>query len=233
MSPKDKDLVLFAIFKMKIAQGKTLLFVNSVERCYRLKLVMDQFSLKAAVLNAELPQNSRQHIIDQFNRGVFEYLIATDESVALGGAEHHVAQDDDDDEEEEEEDDDDEEEKDDDEEDEDEDENEDGDEEVAGDDGAKTKSKSKSKAKAKAKACKGEEEFGVARGVDFYGVTTVINVDFPLDERNYTHRIGRTARGGASGVALSFIEAGSKAQERVLHRVQGEWRVMSCQSPIE
>ncbi|XP_075656362.1 DEAD-box ATP-dependent RNA helicase 16 isoform X2 [Castanea sativa] len=38
------------------------------------------FGIKSAVLNAELPQNSRLHILEEFNAGLFDYLIATDDS---------------------------------------------------------------------------------------------------------------------------------------------------------
>ena len=48
-------------------------------------------------------------------------------------------------------------------------------------------------------------EFGVSRGIDFQNVAFVINFDFPLSNASYTHRIGRTARCGAAGTALSFV----------------------------
>ena len=44
----------------------------------------------------------------------------------------------------------------------------------------------------------------VARGIDVDGITHVINYELPNDPESYVHRIGRTARAGASGVALSF-----------------------------
>jgi len=44
----------------------------------------------------------------------------------------------------------------------------------------------------------------VARGIDVEGITHVINYEMPNDPESYVHRIGRTARAGASGVALSF-----------------------------
>jgi superfamily II DNA/RNA helicase len=47
-----------------------------------------------------------------------------------------------------------------------------------------------------------------ARGIDVPGVTHVINFDLPKFAEDYVHRIGRTGRGGASGIAVSF--AGSK-----------------------
>jgi ATP-dependent RNA helicase DDX56/DBP9 len=49
------------------------------------------------------------------------------------------------------------------------------------------------------------EGYGVSRGIDFQGVNFVINFDLPVTSAAYTHRIGRTARGGASGTALSFV----------------------------
>jgi ATP-dependent RNA helicase DDX56/DBP9 len=39
-----------------------------------------QFGIKSAILNGELPQNSRLHILEQFNAGLFDYLIATDDN---------------------------------------------------------------------------------------------------------------------------------------------------------
>jgi ATP-dependent RNA helicase DDX23/PRP28 len=43
------------------------------------------------------------------------------------------------------------------------------------------------------------------RGIDVKGVTHVINYDLPKDIDSYTHRIGRTGRAGASGLATSFL----------------------------
>lgn len=43
-----------------------------------------------------------------------------------------------------------------------------------------------------------------ARGIDVDGITHVVNYDLPMEPENYVHRIGRTGRAGASGVALSF-----------------------------
>jgi superfamily II DNA/RNA helicase len=45
-----------------------------------------------------------------------------------------------------------------------------------------------------------------ARGLDVAGVTHVINYDCPEDPDAYTHRIGRTGRAGASGVAVTFVD---------------------------
>jgi superfamily II DNA/RNA helicase len=59
--------------------GKALIFVNSIHRGYKLKLFLERFGIKSGILNSELPQNSRNHIISEFNRDLFKYLIATDE----------------------------------------------------------------------------------------------------------------------------------------------------------
>lgn len=45
-----------------------------------------------------------------------------------------------------------------------------------------------------------------ARGLDVSGVTHVINYDCPEDPDTYVHRIGRTGRAGASGVAVTFVD---------------------------
>lgn len=46
-----------------------------------------------------------------------------------------------------------------------------------------------------------------ARGIDIEGVSHVINFDLPNIAESYVHRIGRTARAGASGIAISFCDA--------------------------
>jgi superfamily II DNA/RNA helicase len=45
-----------------------------------------------------------------------------------------------------------------------------------------------------------------ARGIDIDGITHVINYQCPEDEKTYVHRIGRTARAGASGTAITFVD---------------------------
>jgi ATP-dependent RNA helicase RhlE len=45
-----------------------------------------------------------------------------------------------------------------------------------------------------------------ARGIDVEGITHVINYDLPNVPESYVHRIGRTARAGASGLAISFCD---------------------------
>ncbi|KAF5404085.1 DEAD/DEAH box helicase [Paragonimus heterotremus] len=75
----DKYTILIALIKLKLIRGKTLIFTNSVDRCFKLRLFLEEFGIRAALLNSELPVMSRCHAIDQFNRGVYDYLLATDE----------------------------------------------------------------------------------------------------------------------------------------------------------
>ena len=44
-----------------------------------------------------------------------------------------------------------------------------------------------------------------ARGIDVEGITHIINIDVPLEKEAYVHRIGRTARAGKSGKAITFV----------------------------
>lgn len=45
-----------------------------------------------------------------------------------------------------------------------------------------------------------------ARGIDVEGVTHVINYQSPEDEKTYLHRIGRTGRAGAKGIAITLVD---------------------------
>ena len=49
-----------------------------------------------------------------------------------------------------------------------------------------------------------------ARGIDIDELTHVINYDLPNIPETYVHRIGRTGRAGASGIAISFCDAEEK-----------------------
>jgi len=57
-----------------------------------------------------------------------------------------------------------------------------------------------------------------ARGLDVAGVSHVINYDLPRAPENYVHRIGRTGRAGAKGLALSFAH---RAERGLLARIEG------------
>jgi superfamily II DNA/RNA helicase len=53
-----------------------------------------------------------------------------------------------------------------------------------------------------------------ARGLDIEDVAMIINWDMPNEPEEYTHRVGRTARAGRGGIAISFVT--EKDEERVL-----------------
>jgi len=195
---KDKNLVLYVFLKLGLLKGKGLFFTNTIDGGYRLKLFLEQFHIRSAVLNAELPLKSRLNIIEQFNVGNFDYLIATDESTDADASptpttkkQTDATTDDN---------------------------------ASDGDDNSTTTTppdpKTK-KTKPTPQKSKKDHEYGVSRGLDFRGVSFVVNVDFPPTPDSYTHRIGRTARGGARGVALSLVDSNSLDQNVLLEAVRG------------
>jgi ATP-dependent RNA helicase RhlE len=58
-----------------------------------------------------------------------------------------------------------------------------------------------------------------ARGLDIEQVSHVINFDLPADADSYVHRIGRTGRAGATGVAVSFCDHGERSSLQAIQRV--------------
>lgn len=148
-SQEEKFLLIYVILKLGLLKGKIMVFVNEVDRGYRLKLFLEQFGIKSCVVNAELPLASRHHIVEEFNKGVYDLLIASDQAVQVS---HHT-----------------------------------------------------SAGKEKKKAKKNMEGESMARGIDFKRVDVVLNFDFPSRVDSYIHRVGRTARAGQQGTAISFV----------------------------
>src|SRR2546423_837938 len=60
-----------------------------------------------------------------------------------------------------------------------------------------------------------------ARGLDVTGVTHVINYDCPEDADAYVHRIGRTGRAGATGVAVTFVDWEDMPRWRLIDKSLG------------
>ncbi|KAF1964355.1 DEAD-domain-containing protein [Bimuria novae-zelandiae CBS 107.79] len=148
---EEKFLLIYAMFKLSLIRGKAIVFVGDVDRSYRVKLVLEQFGIKSIVLNHELPLTSRLHIVEEFNKNIYNILIASDETEILGSMN-------------------------------------------------KDESRPTKKAKKDDKT-----ESGVSRGIDFRDVSCVVNFDLPSNYKAYFHRIGRTARAGKSGTAISFM----------------------------
>ncbi len=61
-----------------------------------------------------------------------------------------------------------------------------------------------------------------ARGIDIDGVTHVINFEVPNIAESYVHRIGRTARAGAAGIAISFCDVEEKSYIRDIEKLIGQ-----------
>ena len=57
-----------------------------------------------------------------------------------------------------------------------------------------------------------------ARGIDVQGVSHVINYTCPEDEKTYIHRIGRTGRAGATGIAITFVDWADLARWKMINK---------------
>ena len=183
----EKFLLTYVIFKLQLVKGKCIIFVGDIDRCYRLKLFLEQFGVKSCVLNSELPVNSRIHVVQEFNKGVYDIIIAADDQEVLGESlksskktekDNTAEKDAGTDEKLEGK----------------EDENDSSENEAANErPGKRRKTSAKSK------------DYGISRGIDFQDVACVLNFDLPTTSKSYTHRIGRTGRAGKTGMALSFV----------------------------
>ena len=60
-----------------------------------------------------------------------------------------------------------------------------------------------------------------ARGIDVEGVTHVINYECPEDDKTYIHRIGRTGRAGASGIAITFVDWADQTRWKLINSTLG------------
>ncbi|KAJ3139122.1 ATP-dependent DNA/RNA helicase, partial [Irineochytrium annulatum] len=81
-SEPDKFLLLCFLLKLKVhpfGTGKTIVFVADTDRCYKVRLFLEQFGVRSCALNGEMPVKSRCHVVEEFNRGVYDVIVATDE----------------------------------------------------------------------------------------------------------------------------------------------------------
>jgi ATP-dependent RNA helicase DDX56/DBP9 len=176
--------------------------VGDIDRCYRLKLFLEQFGTKSCILNSELPVNSRIHVVEEFNKNVYDIIIASDEHEVLGDEDVPEA--------------------------------EELEETTNGEKNGRTEkeapSESKKPSKKKRKVVKKDKEYGVSRGIDFKNVACVLNFDLPTSSKSYTHRIGRTARAGQTGMALSFVvpaELYRKHKPTSIESAKGDEKVLA------
>ncbi|PGG95560.1 ATP-dependent RNA helicase DBP9 [Helicocarpus griseus UAMH5409] len=184
----EKFLLTYVIFKLQLVKGKCIIFVGDVDRCYRLKLFLEQFGIRSCVLNSELPVNSRIHVVQEFNKGVYDIIIAADDQEVLGEAPKKSKKSS----------------------------RKSGQEQQDGEEDADTKPSRTQDASSDSEAAEQrpskrpkkslkEKDYGISRGIDFQDVACVLNFDLPTTAKSYTHRIGRTGRAGKTGMALSFV----------------------------
>ena len=190
---RDAELAVVTMLRLKLVQRRVLVFVpGGVDGAVRLRLFLEAFGVASAVLNEALPRESRAHTLEQFNRGVFDVLIASEdahESPEEGAAAKRRRRGRPQEQEEEEEDED------------------DGGEGPGG--------------AAAGEGPDGRDRllFGVTRGVDFRGVSTVVNMDVPGSFGEYVHRCGRTGRAGDAGTAVTVV---TPEREAALEAIRGE-----------
>uniref|UniRef100_F1L025 RNA helicase n=1 Tax=Ascaris suum TaxID=6253 RepID=F1L025_ASCSU len=80
---EERFAVLLAMMKLKLLVGKSIIFVSNPDRCYQLGLFLQAFQIRSCILNAQMPANSRCHVVDEFNEGRYSYIIASDVSGVL------------------------------------------------------------------------------------------------------------------------------------------------------
>jgi ATP-dependent RNA helicase RhlE len=61
-----------------------------------------------------------------------------------------------------------------------------------------------------------------ARGIDVDNVSHVINYDIPIDPESYVHRIGRTGRAGATGIAIAFCEPAERSHLKAIEKLMAK-----------
>ena len=263
-SGADRYLLLYCFLKLRLVRGRCLFFCKDAESGFRLKLFLQQFSISSGVIDDQLPFNSRMAVLQQFNRGSFDFLIASDRSVddfstaqqqqkeaGKSGAVVKVEDEHDltavkdeqekketaeaaetaqgrkkkrkaaevsllnDDEEvedvtavkQEEED------------------------EAATAEESKDASSSAATTSRRRPGRGVKREYGLSRGIDFVDVSAVINVDFPSSVRSYIHRVGRTARAGKAGMAVSLVTPADAGLLEALLRHQVEQAAQTSLSP--
>ena len=79
VSEERRFEVLYALILFENIGKRILLFVNTTSKGYKLRLFLERFGKKSSVLNAQLPVASRIHILQEFNRGAIDVLVAIDE----------------------------------------------------------------------------------------------------------------------------------------------------------
>jgi ATP-dependent RNA helicase RhlE len=61
-----------------------------------------------------------------------------------------------------------------------------------------------------------------ARGIDVDSISHVVNFDIPVEAESYVHRIGRTGRAGATGIAIAFCEPAERGALKAIEKLLGK-----------
>ena len=77
----DKLLYCMALFRLGLCEKKTLVFVSHSDAAIRLRLFLAKFNISCCALHHELPYNSRAHILQEYNRGVYDCMIAVADDI--------------------------------------------------------------------------------------------------------------------------------------------------------
>ncbi len=70
-----------------------------------------------------------------------------------------------------------------------------------------------------------------ARGLDVDGITHVFNFDLPMEPEAYVHRIGRTGRAGATGIAIAFCDVAERGLLKAIQRIHRSPMTMVTRLP--
>ncbi|OIR58159.1 MAG: ATP-dependent RNA helicase Dbp9 [Amphiamblys sp. WSBS2006] len=145
---KEKFLLLYAIIKTNLLEGRFLVFTKFIDTAYKIFLFLQAFGESVCVINPEMPLNIRTKKVVEFNRGKYTHGIIP--------AIDHL------------------------------------------------------------------QDAGLYRGVDFKKVDVVLNFDCPDSPTKYTHYVGRTARGGQKGTALTFVTSSDEGNFSAIKENTGE-----------
>uniref|UniRef100_A0AC35FR71 ATP-dependent RNA helicase n=1 Tax=Panagrolaimus sp. PS1159 TaxID=55785 RepID=A0AC35FR71_9BILA len=77
-SDEERFTILLSLIKLKLIIGKTIVFVSTTDRCYKLSLFLQAFKIQSCILNSQMPANYRSHIIREYNEGRHQFIIASD-----------------------------------------------------------------------------------------------------------------------------------------------------------
>jgi ATP-dependent RNA helicase DDX56/DBP9 len=170
-----KHSLLFALYRLKLIEGKTLIFADDEDSTYHLEHFLQQLGVACVVYDTTLPTNARLDILRRFQKGEVGTLICTDSTLESAERMQMSME---------------------------------GGDVADGDDAeAETKGRRKKRSRVEGDA---SPNSALHRGVDFNKVRNVIIFDgmsaaTAMNVAKYTHRVGRTGRGGQEGLSIILV----------------------------